>query len=172
MLALAAALLLAQLPGPAEAGGSPRRYQVERIQFEGLQRTRESQVRRHIAVAEGDVLDDGAVLTSRLRLLQLGWFSRVETRVEKGSQRGLVALFFTVVERNTLLVSDLVLGSTRVQPVYGGFGLSQQNFLGRGYGLSGAGVYGGTPADRPLDPPRFALGLHVPQYGGLQAREG
>lgn len=168
MLALAAALLLAQVPALAPAGGravapapdeaaTPSgRYTIERIRFEGLQRTQEWAVRAHLTVAEGRVLDDEQVLVSRLRLLQLGWYSRVETRVEKGSQRGLVVLVFTLVERNTLIVSDLVLGSTGPEPVYGGFGLSQQNFLGEGLGLSGAFVTGGGPPGRPLDPTRAA----------------
>jgi outer membrane protein assembly factor BamA len=99
------------------------------------------------------------VTLSRLRLLQLGWFSRVETRVEKGSARGLVAVVFQVQERNTLVITDLVFGSTAAQPFYGGLGLSQQNFLGRGLGLSGAFAYGGAPAGRPQDPARFALKL-------------
>jgi outer membrane protein assembly factor BamA len=134
-----------------------RRYVIERIRLDGLQRTRPSEVRRHLSVAEGELLDDKAVLLSRLRLLQLGWFSRVETRVEKGTERGLVVLVFDFTERNTLIVSDLVIGSTGPQPVYGGLGLSEGNFLGLGLTLSGAFVYGGTPADRPLDPARFAL---------------
>jgi outer membrane protein insertion porin family len=81
----------------------------------------------------------------------------VETRVERGSERGLVVLVVDVTERNTILVTDLVLGSTGPQPLYGGFGLSQQNFLGRGFGLSGAFVYGGSPSGRPDDPDRFAV---------------
>ncbi len=143
-----------------EAGGAPsptRRYQIEKIRFEGLRRVRESEVRRHVFVAEGDLLDEERVLLSRLRLLQLGWFSRVETRVERGSERGLVVLVVEVTERNTLIVTDLVLGSTGPQPVYGGLGLSQQNFLGRGLGLSGAFVYGGSPLGHPDDPDRFAV---------------
>jgi hypothetical protein len=135
----------------------PRRYVVERVVVAGLRHARESEVRRHVLVNEGDVLDEERVLLSRLRLLQLGWFSRVETRVERGSERGLVVLVFEVGERNTLLVTDLVLGSTGPQPIYGGLGLSQQNFLGRGFGLSGAFVYGGSPAGRSQDPNRFAV---------------
>jgi outer membrane protein insertion porin family len=155
MLALLSALLLCQAPGPSPEDAS-RRYVVERIELTGLERTRESAVRRQLQVAEGHVLDDEAVQVSRLKLLQLGWYSRVEVRVVKGSQRGLVGLVFALTERNTLIVSDLVLGSTPPQPVYGGLGLSQQNFLGQGLGLSGAFVYGGSPAGRPLDPARFA----------------
>ncbi|HTP25739.1 MAG TPA: POTRA domain-containing protein, partial [Anaeromyxobacteraceae bacterium] len=85
-----------------------RRYVVERIRLEGLQQTRPSEVLRHLTVTEGQLLDDQAVLVSRLRLLQLGWFSRVDTRVEKGSERGLVVLVFDFTERNTLIISDLV----------------------------------------------------------------
>ncbi|HTP28186.1 MAG TPA: BamA/TamA family outer membrane protein, partial [Anaeromyxobacteraceae bacterium] len=53
-------------------------------------------------------------------------------------------------------ISDLVLGSTPPQRIYGGLGLSELNFLGLGLALSGAFVYGGSPAGRPLDPSRFA----------------
>jgi outer membrane protein assembly factor BamA len=133
-----------------------RHYQIERITFVGLKRTREAEVRRHVLLAEGETLVQERVLLSRLRLLQLGWFSRVEARVERGSARGLVVLVFDVAERNTLLVTDLILGSTGPQPIYGGLGLSQQNFLGRGFGLSGAFVYGGAPRGRADDPDRLA----------------
>lgn len=141
------------IEGPAPA----RRYQIERIRFAGLERVQESEARRHLLVTEGELLDEERVLFSRLKLLQLGWFSKVETRVERGSERGLVVLVVDVVERNTLLVTDLILGSTPPQQLYGGFGLSQQNFLGRGLGLSGAFVYGGSPTGRPADPDRFAV---------------
>jgi outer membrane protein insertion porin family len=163
MLALLPALLALALAQPAPEAPRPadrpqtRRYQIERIRFVGLERARESEVRRHLLVSEGELLDHEQVLLSRLRLLQLGWFSRVETRVEKGSERGLVVLVVEVAERNTLLVTDFILGSTDPQPLYGGLGLSQQNFLGRGFGLSGAFVYGGSPMGRPEDPDRFAL---------------
>lgn len=159
LIALAGALLTAT-PGPPAPDEGPfvaRRYVVERIAFEGLEHTRPSEVRRHLEIAEGELLDDEAVLLSRLRLLQLGWFSRVDTRVERGSERGQVVLVFSFSERNTLVVSDLVVGSTGPQPVYGGLGLTQTNFLGLGLGLSGAFVYGGSPAEQPFAPPRFAV---------------
>jgi outer membrane protein assembly factor BamA len=106
--------------------------------------------------------------------LQLGWFSRVETRVERGSERGLVVLVVDVSERNTLIVTDLILGSTRPEPLYGGLGLSQQNFLGRGFGLSGAFVYGGSPAGRPQDPERLAarLSFFAPSVDAPGVRHG
>jgi outer membrane protein insertion porin family len=144
-------------PLPGDLTPPSRRYQIERIRFVGLQRTREFEVRRHVLFSEGELLDEERVLLTRLRLLQLGWFSRVEIRVEKGSERGLVVVVIDVAERNTLIVTDFILGSTPPQAIYGGLGLSQQNFLGRGFGLSGAFVYGGSPVGRPEDPDRFAL---------------
>jgi outer membrane protein assembly factor BamA len=146
-----------ELARPADPALRTRHYEIERIRFVGLKRTKEAEVRRHVLVSEGELLLQERVLLSRLRLLQLGWFSKVETRVERGSARGLVVLVFELAERNTLLVTDFILGSTEAQPLYGGLGLSQQNFLGRGFGLSGAFVYGGAPRDRADDPDRFAV---------------
>jgi len=144
-------------PLPDPASPSPRSYVVERVDFVGLSHVQPWAARRHTVVPVGEPLDEERVLVSRLRLLQLGWFSRVETRVERGSARGYVVLVFDVTERNTLLVSDLLLGSTGPQPVYGGFGLTQQNFMGEGLGLTGAFVWGGSPSGRPDDPDRFAV---------------
>lgn len=141
----------AAAPQPARA------YLVERIAFAGLDHVREWAARRHLVVQEGQILDEQRVLVSRLRLLQLGWFSRVDTRLEKGSARGRVVLVFDVTERNTLVVSELVVGSTEPQPIYGGLGLQQQNFLGQGLTLGGAFAWGGAPEGRAGDPARFAL---------------
>jgi outer membrane protein assembly factor BamA len=145
-------------PQPAEASRVPtRRYAVERIELRGLTHTRPDAVRRHLLVDEGELLDPERVLLSRLALLQLGWFSRVDTHIERGTERGKVLVVFELVERNTLIVTDLVFGSTRAQPIYGGLGLSQQNFLGQGLGLSAVAVYGGSPEGRRNDPDRFSL---------------
>jgi hypothetical protein len=144
---------------PPDEGAAPltRRWVVERIEFEGLGKTHASEARKHLLIKEGDLLDDQAVLLSRLRLVQLGWFRRVDTRVTRGSARGLVVLVFSVEERNTLLVSDLWFGTTAPQPFYGGLGLAEHNWLGRGLGLTGAFVYGGTPPEQPLAPSRVSL---------------
>ena len=150
------ASVAAEAPAP-EAAWVSQPYVIEAITLEGLTRTHPEEVRGRLEVHEGEALDERAVLLSRLRLLQLGWFARVETRVERGSARGLVVLVFELTERNTLVVSDLWLGGTRPQPLYGGLGLSERNFLGRGLLLSGAFVYAGTGTGRPLAPARFAL---------------
>lgn len=145
------------LEAAAEAPVVARAYVVERVAFAGLDHVREWAARRHVVVQEGQILDEQKVLVSRLRLLQLGWFSRVDTRVEKGTARGQVVVVFDVAERNTLVVTDLVAGSTEAQPFYGGLGLSQQNLLGQGLTAGGAFAWGGRPEGRAGDPARFAL---------------
>ncbi|HET7755148.1 MAG TPA: BamA/TamA family outer membrane protein [Anaeromyxobacteraceae bacterium] len=157
LLGAVIAIALSAAPGPDEAALTPPRYVVERIEFHGLERTREDTVRKHLAVREGEVLDEERVLVSRLRLAQLRWFASVETHVERGSARGLVVLVFDVTERNTLSLSELFIGSTEAQTIYGGFGLAEQNAFGRGIELHGAFVYGGSPAQLPLDPARFSV---------------
>jgi outer membrane protein insertion porin family len=152
--------LVAAATGAGEAessAGVPRPYRIESIRLDGIERTRPEEVRRYIELAEGETLNEERVLLSRLRLLQLGWFSAVETRLERGTERGWVVLVFDLKERNTLVISDLFLGTTGPQPLYGGFGLSQQNFLGAGLGLSGAFVYGAAPNDATDAPARFSL---------------
>jgi len=146
-------------PAPDQAGGVPtRRYVIESIEFHGLVRSQPEAVRRHILVEEGEILDPERVLLSRLALLQLGWFSSVEPRVERGSERGKVRVVFELVERNTLVVTDLIFGSTKPQPLYGGLALSEQNFAGQGLGLSAGGLYGGSPDGRSADT-RYSLRL-------------
>jgi outer membrane protein assembly factor BamA len=173
LLGVVIALALAAAPAPDEAAPTPPRYLIERIEFHGLERTQEDAIRKHLAVREGEVLDEERVLVTRLRLGQLRWFSRVDTRVERGSARGLVVLVFDVDERNTLSLSELFIGSTEAQSIYGGFGLAEGNAFGEGLELHGAFVYGGSPAQLPLAPARFSVraDLRVPEVNvGLPSR--
>lgn len=158
--------------GPPARPAPGRAYLVERVAFVGLDHVREWAARRHVLVEPGQALDEHRVLVSRLRLLQLGWFTRVDTRVEKGTTRGHVVVVFDVTERNTLVVSELLLGWTDAQPLYGGLGLSQQNFLGQGLTLGAAFAWGGSPEGRANDPSRFALrgSFYAPDVGALGQR--
>ncbi len=134
-----------------------RRYVIERIEVRGLSRTRPEAVRRHVLVERGRAARSGAraALAARAPAARLVLAGGDPRRARHRARQ--VVVVFDVVERNTLVVTDLVLGSTRPQPLYGGLGLSQQNFLGQGLGLSGAFVYGGSPEGRRNDPDRYAV---------------
>jgi len=68
LLASAQGKAAAELPPPPEepTAGVTRRYVVERIQFDGLERTRPSEVRRHLSIAEG------ALAERIVRILAMG----------------------------------------------------------------------------------------------------
>lgn len=147
---LAAALLLA---GHAvQARTSPAdpqapRYLIEGVEIHGNHKTRDHVIRRALRVSPGEHLsvDDPRFDVSRFRLLSLGHFSDVRLRLRKGGARGRVVLVVEVVERGTIVLTDLFLGTSEATAAWGGFGLAEKNFLGRGIGLEGAFVLGANP---------------------------
>jgi outer membrane protein assembly factor BamA len=126
------------------------RYIVERIEIVGNQRTRADIIREHLFVREGQVLDEEQVLLSRLKLMNLGLFYEVKSRLKRGSRKGYVVLVFQVDERNAIVIDELFLG-TSAREKWGGFGVSDHNFLGRGHWLHGAWVVSGDQQAYRLD---------------------
>ncbi|MGF1510872.1 MAG: BamA/TamA family outer membrane protein [Myxococcota bacterium] len=115
---------------------------VESVDIRGNRRTRVGVIRRRLLLGEGDLVDDVLIQASRLRLLGTGFFKEVEFRLERGSQRGRVILVVTVEERNTLVVDQLYLGTSRVSAAFGGLGVADTNFLGQGVTLGGTFAVG------------------------------
>jgi outer membrane protein insertion porin family len=146
--------------GPAEAlpiavtdGAAARErivYVLERIDVVG-EAVRADVVRRFVPLEPGELLDvdDPAIEQIRFRLLGTGWFDEVKLRLRRGSARGRVVLVIEVVGRNTLVISRVVAGLSRVvthpdnpddqlRP-YAGIGLVESNLFALGIGV-GASV--------------------------------
>jgi outer membrane protein assembly factor BamA len=115
---------------------------IEAIEIVGNEKTARHVIMRRLLVAVGDLIDESKIDESRLRLLNTGYFKSVEFSLKRGSRRGKVLLVVDVVERNTILVDQLYLGFSPVVPVYGGFGVVESNFLGKGV-TAGAGFVDG-----------------------------
>jgi outer membrane protein insertion porin family len=151
----AGALLVLALLGPisaeAEEPSSDPRYLIECIEVLGNQRTREQVIRDNLLVREGQILNEDLVTLSRLKLMNLGLFYDVRTRLRRGSRKGHVILVFEVSERNAIMVEELFIGGTARTPFWGGFGVSDHNFLGRGHWLHGAWVLSGDQQAYRLD---------------------
>ncbi|HNZ25187.1 MAG TPA: BamA/TamA family outer membrane protein [Polyangiaceae bacterium] len=126
------------------------RYELERIVVRGNARTRERIILRYVKLRAGDIVDvdqpEWELL--RYRLLGTGFFQRVSLSLRKGSQRGKVILIIDVVERNTVVVSDLWMGlsadadtegNARPLTAYAGADLAETNLGGTGITL-GAGM--------------------------------
>jgi outer membrane protein assembly factor BamA len=123
------------LPGPV--------YTLEKIVVEGNSKTSDGTILFFVLVEEGETFepDDGRLENTKYQLLATGYFSDVDLELEKGSERGLVVLVITVVERSTFVLRDLVLGFSDLT-AYGGLSAADYNFLGRGIDLGGSLVVG------------------------------
>lgn len=147
---LGLALFALCVPGWAwavgEADKSPT-YFIESIEITGNDKTHDSLIRRQLVVKPGQLLsiDDVRFDRSRFRLLSLGAFSEVRLRLRKGKQRGHVVLVVEVVERGTIVLTDVFLGTSEATDLWGGIGVAERNFLGRGIDLEGAFVLGSDP---------------------------
>ncbi len=128
------------------------RYTLERIEIRG-NRTSATVIRRFVPLERGELfgVDDPSIERIRWRLMGTGWFNDVKLRLERGSQRGWVVLVIEVEERNTLRISRMVAGLSRVvtssrdrddelRP-YAGLGVAEGNLFGLGIGV-GASLVG------------------------------
>jgi hypothetical protein len=90
-------------------------YVLERIDVVG-EAVRPEVVRRFVPLEPGELLDvdDPAIEQIRFRLLGTGWFDDVKLRLRRGSARGRVVLVIEVEARNTLVISRVVAGLSRV----------------------------------------------------------
>ena len=134
----------------ADSDSAHLRYALERIQIRGNERTRERVVLRYIKLKPGDIVDvdDPELELMRYRLLGTGFFKTVDLSLRKGSQRGQVVLVVDVVERNTIVVSNLWMGlsadadtegNARPLTAYAGAYVAETNLAGTGITL-GAGM--------------------------------
>jgi outer membrane protein insertion porin family len=139
---------------PSGAGGEPGeesslRYTLDDIEVRGNDKTRARVVLRYVPFRPGDVIDvdDPQVELTRYRLLGTGFFREVEFSLRKGKGRGHVVLIIEVVERNTLVVSDLWMGlsadgnkSSEKQSLgaYAGLDVAETNLAGTGITLGSA----------------------------------
>lgn len=122
-------------PGPV--------YVLEKIEIEGNHKTADTTILFFVHLKEGQTFSpgDGRLEKSKYTLLATGYFSEVELTLKKGSERGLVILVISVVERSTFVFRDLVLGFSDIT-AYGGLSVADYNFLGRGINLGGSLVVG------------------------------
>ncbi|MBX3126393.1 MAG: BamA/TamA family outer membrane protein [Polyangiaceae bacterium] len=125
------------------------RYALEGIEVRGNSRTRSRVVLRYVPFQQGDVIrvDDPEIELLRYRLLGTGFFRDVQLSLRKGSRRGSVVLVIDVVERNTIVVTDLWMGlsadadtrgNARPLTAYAGVDIAETNLAGSGVTLGSA----------------------------------
>ena len=132
----------------SDTEGTYLRYELENIEIRGNERTSERVILRYVKFRPGDVVDvdDPELELMRYRLLGTGFFQHVNLSLRKGAERGEVVLVIDVVERNTIVVSDLWMGlsadadtegNARPLSAYAGAYVAETNLAGTGITLGG-----------------------------------
>jgi outer membrane protein insertion porin family len=112
----------------------PRIY-IERIDIVGNTRTEDQVIRRELRLYEGDAFNRVMVERARRRLTALDFFSTVNFRDEAGSAPDRVVLIVEVQEKSTGSV-NFSLGYSTSEYIVGSIGLTERNFLGKGYNVN------------------------------------
>ncbi|NOZ87638.1 MAG: BamA/TamA family outer membrane protein [Deltaproteobacteria bacterium] len=144
-------------------------YILQSIKIKGNHKTSRSLILKYLTVKKGEVFSEQAAELSRLKLLNIGYFTQVDLSLVKGSKPGRVVLVISVVERNTILVDsvDMGMNTLDVTPrVFGGIRVTEHNFLGQGILLSGA-----VAAD-DADQQAYELEVFVPIIGDTKLQLG
>ena len=112
-----------------------KRAFVERIDISGNIRTLDNVVRREFQIIEGDAFNTSKLRRSKKQLEALGFFSKVNMEEIPGSAPDKAIIKVDVEEKPT---GSIALGggySSSVGPL-GDFGITEENFLGRGQRLA------------------------------------
>src|SRR5881398_1324203 len=104
-----------------------QRSYVERINIIGNTRTKDKVIRREVLIAPGDVFNTVRVETSKKRLENLGYFTKVETYPEETGVEGRKDLVVLVEEKRTGSL-NFGAGFSTVDSLIGFIELTQVNF--------------------------------------------
>ena len=116
-----------------EIDEGPRVY-VERIDIVGNVRTLDEVIRREFRLAEGDAFNSALIRRSRQRIMNLGFFDKVEIGTNAGSAPDRSVLRVEVSEVPTGELS-FGAGVSSADGVLGDIAIRERNLLGRGQDL-------------------------------------
>jgi len=114
-----------------EIAEGPEVY-VERINITGNTRSQDQILRREIPLHEGDLYTLQKRDRARQKLVNLGYFEKVDVTTQPGSDKTKIIVNVDVTERPTGIFS-LGGGYSSVDSFVGTIDLAQRNFLGRGW---------------------------------------
>lgn len=116
-----------------EIGEGPRVY-VDRIEIEGNVRTLDRVIRREFRLAEGDAFNTAKLRRTRQRLVNLGFFEKVDITNVPSDQPDRTTVKVNVEERATGELS-IGAGYSSTQGALADLGIRERNLLGRGQDL-------------------------------------
>ena len=116
-----------------EVGEGPRVY-VERIDIVGNVRTIDEVIRREFRLAEGDAFNTALIRRSRQRIMNLGFFNRVDIDTSEGAAPDRTVL---AVEVSEVPTGELSFGAgvSSAEGLLGDIAIRERNLLGLGQEL-------------------------------------
>ena len=137
---------------------------VERINIIGNTRTKDKVIRREIGVAPGDVFNTVRVDTTKKRLENLGYFTKVETYPEDTQVEGRKDLVVQVEEKRTGSI-NFGAGYSTIDNLIGFVELTQSNFdITNWPGLTGGGQRFRAKAQVGAERKDFTMSLTEPYF--------
>ena len=137
---------------------------VERINIVGNTRTKDKVLRREVLIRPGDVFDTVRVETTKKRLENLGYFTKVDTYPEETGVEGRKDLVVEVEEKRTGSL-NFGAGYSTVDQLIGFVELTQGNFdITNWPGLTGAGQKFRAKAQVGSQRKDFSVGLTEPYF--------
>jgi outer membrane protein insertion porin family len=137
---------------------------VERINIIGNTRTKDKVIRREVLISPGDVFNTVRVETTKKRLENLGYFSKVETYPEDTGVEGRKDLIVQVEEKRTGSL-NFGAGYSTIDSLIGFVELTQGNFdITNWPGLTGGGQKFRAKAQIGSQRKDFTVGLTEPYF--------
>jgi outer membrane protein insertion porin family len=137
---------------------------VERINIIGNSRTKDKVIRREVLIAPGDVFNTVRVDTTKKRLENLGFFSKVDTYPEETGVEGRKDLVIQVEEKRTGSL-NFGAGYSTIDSLIGFIELTQSNFdITNWPGLTGGGEKFRAKAQVGSQRKDFILALTEPYF--------
>lgn len=113
------------------------RVRVERIEIDGNIKTQDEVIRREMRVFEGEYFSASALRLSEQRVNALGFFEKVEVTTKQGSEPDRMVIGLKATEKATGTF-QLGAGFSNAESFIFTGQVAQNNFLGRGWTLSGS----------------------------------
>ena len=104
---------------------------VERIDISGNVRTLDKVIRREFRLVEGDAFNNAKLARSRMRIFNLGFFTKVDMEKEPGSEETKAVVKLRVEERSTGELG-LGIGYSTTDGALANIVLRERNLLGKG----------------------------------------
>ena len=137
--------------------GESEKFYIEKINIYGNNITREDVIRNNLLIDEGDAFNELLQTKTINRLKSLNFFSKVDTEIINNKDQNTKIINITVEEKPT---GEIVAGAgigTSGGTI--GFGVSENNFLGRGIEFS-------TDISLSADTLKGLIALNNPNYKG------